>query len=108
MKNISDPLLRDDLAKCFAGNPDERFKTAKEMAENLRSLEARRAALQARKIFRRRIFAVAACLAIAAFIGFKIISANRAAREARLRAYFLWWLPPWALASWSGVPRRNR
>jgi class 3 adenylate cyclase/outer membrane lipoprotein-sorting protein/tRNA A-37 threonylcarbamoyl transferase component Bud32 len=86
MKNISDPLLRDDLAKCFAGNPDERFKTAKEMAENLRSLEARRAALQARKIFRRRIFAVAACLAIAAFIGFKIISANRAAREARLRA----------------------
>jgi tetratricopeptide (TPR) repeat protein/class 3 adenylate cyclase/tRNA A-37 threonylcarbamoyl transferase component Bud32 len=43
-KRIADPLLREDLEKCFAGDPQERFAGAGQLAEQLRSLEARRAA----------------------------------------------------------------
>ena len=44
--HISDPLLRDDLKHCFAGNPQERFEGAGQLAKNLRSLAARRAELE--------------------------------------------------------------
>jgi CHASE2 domain-containing sensor protein len=42
-RDISDPVLKEDLARCFAGNPQERFSSAGELARNLRSLEQRRA-----------------------------------------------------------------
>src|SRR5438046_3192119 len=42
-KRISDPLLREDLEKCFAGNPQERFMSAGELARSLRSLPQRQA-----------------------------------------------------------------
>lgn len=42
--NVDDPLLRHDLAKCFAGNPDERFKNAASLLKNLREIEQRRKA----------------------------------------------------------------
>ncbi len=43
-KQISDPLLRDDLGKCFAGDPQERFAGAGQLAEQLRHLGERREA----------------------------------------------------------------
>lgn len=44
-QHISDPLLREDLKECFAGNPQERFPGAEQLADHLRSLEKRRAEL---------------------------------------------------------------
>src|SRR5262249_5358112 len=45
VEGITDPLLRDDLKHCFAGNPNERFTGAGQLAKHLRSLPERRAAL---------------------------------------------------------------
>ncbi len=42
-RRITDPLLREDLVKCFAGDPQERFAEAGELARNLRALSQRRA-----------------------------------------------------------------
>jgi serine/threonine protein kinase/class 3 adenylate cyclase len=62
-KRISDPLLRQDLERCFAGDAADRFADAAELAGNLRGLEKRqteaaqeRAAVAAteKKIQRRR------------------------------------------------------
>ena len=43
-KQIKDPLLREDLEKCFAGDPQDRFAGAAQLAEQLRCLEERREA----------------------------------------------------------------
>ncbi|MBI4327347.1 MAG: hypothetical protein HY674_19100, partial [Chloroflexi bacterium] len=43
-KEINDLFLRDDLTHCFAGNPQERFAGAGQLAKNLRSLKERKAA----------------------------------------------------------------
>jgi serine/threonine-protein kinase len=45
-KQIADPLLREDLEKCFAGDPNERFAGAGQLAEQLRHLEERREACE--------------------------------------------------------------
>jgi serine/threonine protein kinase/dienelactone hydrolase len=45
---IGDPCLREDLAKCFAGKPGDRFADASMLATRLRSLPQRRAALAER------------------------------------------------------------
>ena len=44
-RHVADPLLAQDLAKCLAGDAGARYASAAELASNLRSLEARRAAL---------------------------------------------------------------
>ena len=46
---IEDPLLRDDLRKCLAGDATKRFVGAQQLAVRLRSLERRRAELAAEK-----------------------------------------------------------
>jgi tRNA A-37 threonylcarbamoyl transferase component Bud32 len=38
-KQIKDPLLREDLEKCFAGDPQDRFAGAAQLVEQLRCLE---------------------------------------------------------------------
>ncbi|MBI2946175.1 MAG: protein kinase, partial [Verrucomicrobia bacterium] len=43
---ITDALLCHDLEHCFAGNPQERFEAAGQLAKNLRSLAARRAEME--------------------------------------------------------------
>lgn len=43
---VNDPLLREDLKRCFAGNPRDRFGSAADLAANLRALDARRAQLK--------------------------------------------------------------
>lgn len=42
-KDIHNIAVRDDLSKCFAGDPKDRFVTAGQMAERLRTLAARQA-----------------------------------------------------------------
>jgi serine/threonine protein kinase/class 3 adenylate cyclase len=49
MREIDDPLLRDDLMHCFVGNPQERFAGAAQLAGNLRALGQRQAALAREK-----------------------------------------------------------
>jgi tetratricopeptide (TPR) repeat protein/class 3 adenylate cyclase/tRNA A-37 threonylcarbamoyl transferase component Bud32 len=41
-KDIENLLLREDLAKCLAGNPQERFAAAQELAHQVRTLPERR------------------------------------------------------------------
>ena len=48
-RRIADPLLREDLEKCFAGDPRERFASAAQLAAQLRSLEERRSELAHRQ-----------------------------------------------------------
>ncbi len=48
--DISDPLLRDDLKHCFAGNPQERFAGAGQLAANLRDIPQRRRALAKQQV----------------------------------------------------------
>jgi non-specific serine/threonine protein kinase len=62
VKRIADLLLQEDLAKCFAGEPEERFASAHELSTNLRSLETRRTKLVARQktAQRRRVASIAA------------------------------------------------
>ena len=43
--DILDPLLKDDLQHCFAGNPQDRFAGAGQLAKNLRALPERQQAL---------------------------------------------------------------
>ncbi|HOY56627.1 MAG TPA: tetratricopeptide repeat protein [Verrucomicrobiota bacterium] len=45
LETVEDPLLREDLSHCFAGNPVQRFGGAIELAKHLRALPERRAAL---------------------------------------------------------------
>jgi serine/threonine-protein kinase len=42
---VLDPLLREDLRHCFAGNPQDRFVGAGQLAKNLRALPQRQATL---------------------------------------------------------------
>ncbi len=42
-RSVEDPLLREDLRQCFAGDPDERFSGAGELERSLRALPQRRA-----------------------------------------------------------------
>jgi serine/threonine protein kinase/class 3 adenylate cyclase len=51
---IIDPLLREDLVKCFAGKPEERFASVKLLAASLRAWEMRRAERGARERTARR------------------------------------------------------
>jgi serine/threonine protein kinase/class 3 adenylate cyclase len=41
-RRIDDPLLRKDLERCFAGDPQERFASVRELAQSIRSLGTRR------------------------------------------------------------------
>lgn len=46
-RHVADPLLREDLARCFTGDPEARFAGAAQLAANLRSLDQRHAAQRA-------------------------------------------------------------
>jgi WD40 repeat protein/class 3 adenylate cyclase/tRNA A-37 threonylcarbamoyl transferase component Bud32 len=103
---ISDPLLRDDLKRCFAGNPQDRFIGAGELAKHLRELPGRRAELARREAeklaleraaYRRGVLRTAGVGALIVIIiaGLALISVHQskrakslanAERQARLRA----------------------
>ena len=99
-RQISNPLLREDLEKCFAGDPAERFAGASQLADRIRSLETRtkavatqEAAVKARELaaYRRGIWrtAAVATLVILLILGLAVYSfqqarrADRNAQEAR-------------------------
>lgn len=97
--NLSDPLLREDLALCFAGRPQQRFASAKELAANLRGLSQRRAAralqertlaLRERAAYRRGVARTAAIatllIAGVAALGLYALEEERRARLAAARA----------------------
>lgn len=42
-RRVDDPLVRDDLSRCLAGDRTERFASANELAERIRALPERRA-----------------------------------------------------------------
>jgi WD40 repeat protein/class 3 adenylate cyclase/tRNA A-37 threonylcarbamoyl transferase component Bud32 len=46
---VQDPLIREDLRKCFASDPAKRFATAERLAECLRAIPERRAVAAARR-----------------------------------------------------------
>jgi WD40 repeat protein/serine/threonine protein kinase/class 3 adenylate cyclase len=50
---VDDPLLRADLALCFAGQPAQRFAGAGELARRLRALPERRAQQEAEEVAQR-------------------------------------------------------
>jgi class 3 adenylate cyclase/tetratricopeptide (TPR) repeat protein/tRNA A-37 threonylcarbamoyl transferase component Bud32 len=89
-KGISDPLAREDLERCFAGKPEERFTSAQELAHQLRTFDERRVLRFTREkaAKRRRILRLGAgitllslfCLVVA-FYSFKVLR-SRFGREA--------------------------
>jgi WD40 repeat protein/class 3 adenylate cyclase/tRNA A-37 threonylcarbamoyl transferase component Bud32 len=90
-RHISNPLLREDLEKCFAGDPNERFAGASELANRVRSLETRMqtlarqgAIIKARETaaYRRGILRAAgiATLIVLLFVGLALYSFQQARR----------------------------
>ncbi len=68
--SVEDPLLRDDLRQCFAGDPAARFPGAGQLARNLRDLPARRARAERveRAAFRKGVARTVGIAAIAVLV----------------------------------------
>jgi len=104
-KQVAEPLLREDLEHCFAGNPEERFAGAGQLAGNLRAWEQRKAArerqhaeqaegerLRRRAQQRRRLLVAVSGLAlvlvaIAVALGYGLDRAQIERRAARQNRY---------------------
>jgi class 3 adenylate cyclase/serine/threonine protein kinase len=56
-RDIPDPLLREDIARCVEGHPNARLGSAKELADRLQHLPARRRVRRRRQIARVSMFA---------------------------------------------------
>ncbi len=76
---VPDPLLREDIAACVAGNPDARLRSADELATRLRTRAKRRTARLGR-----RAAAATAVLAMVLFVATAFL-AVALRREERLR-----------------------
>lgn len=95
---IEDPLVAEDLAHCFPGDPADRFQSAGQLAESLRSLEQRRQQMKesdriGRKALRRRrlvvaltAFAVALAL-LGGGLGYGLLQEHRARETAESELY---------------------
>jgi len=98
-RHVEDPLVREDLALCFSGNPEERFAGAAQLAANLRNIGRRRDEAEAKrqeqiaaeKAARRNVAlraALAATLILFALAGAALVAwmQSRKAEESRLIA----------------------
>jgi WD40 repeat protein/class 3 adenylate cyclase len=95
--DIADPLLREDLRHCFAGNPQERFAGAGQLAKQLRALPERRAELarqqaeqaaRERAAYRRGMMrAAAGATLIVLLVTFLALYASREASRATREAH---------------------
>lgn len=76
-KEITDSLLEEDLHRCFAGKPEERFESAAEFAKSLRALADRRAARAAvrKEAFERGAVRVAS-IAVLPFLNMSVDPEN--------------------------------
>jgi class 3 adenylate cyclase/tRNA A-37 threonylcarbamoyl transferase component Bud32 len=96
-KEIGDPLLRQDLELCFAGDPNDRFVGAGQLARALRSLPRRRAererneallAARERAAYRRGLFRAASLAAVVlALVAGLALLAWKKSRETRHLLY---------------------
>jgi len=71
---VPDPLLRDDIARCVAGRPEDRLPSAASLAKRLRSLAERRKSLGRRRIARVAVVStivLAALLALTSAFAFR-------------------------------------
>ncbi len=73
-RGITDPLLREDIAKAVAGDPKDRFSGAAELAASLRALPKRRAARRRGQVVR---IGVAAIVGLAMLMGLMAIMWGR-------------------------------
>ncbi len=51
-REVTDPLLREDISRCVQGNEQDRLDSAKELADRLRSLPQRRKARRRKRVTR--------------------------------------------------------
>jgi serine/threonine protein kinase len=97
-KMIGEPLLREDLKRCFAGNPQERFAGAAQLAANLRMLgnrqtelaerqNAERQAQQRKKIWVALATSAAVLLLVALGLGYGLRQARRQRDRAQAFLY---------------------
>jgi WD40 repeat protein/serine/threonine protein kinase/class 3 adenylate cyclase len=84
-RRIPDPLLRDDLRRCLAGDPAERFASASDLAENLRSHRQRRLRLRAKRLTQA---AFAALLTVVVIAGAVTWLWSYRARQAEREMYY--------------------
>jgi serine/threonine protein kinase/class 3 adenylate cyclase len=78
-RDVTDPLLREDIARCVEGHEDERLGSAKELAERLQTLPARRRALRRRRFARMATITSVLMAALLSLAGLWLV------RETRLR-----------------------
>ncbi|HPW55685.1 MAG: protein kinase [Thermoanaerobaculaceae bacterium] len=89
-RDVGDELLREDIAACVDGMPERRLSSAAELAIRLRSLDRRRAALEADRLShaqaersrRRRRLLIPAVTALTVFSAAMAIQARRIGLEA--------------------------
>jgi hypothetical protein len=93
-KDITDPLLREDLERCFAGNPQERLAGAGQLALQLRARHAREVGrLEKVKSARRRSIARVTAVVVAALtllvgaLGYGLLRAQSEAVRAKRNLY---------------------
>ncbi|MSU22245.1 MAG: hypothetical protein EXS32_00280 [Opitutus sp.] len=81
-QSVDDPMLREDLTRCFASRSEERFASADLLAQSLRAFESRRAAFateqaaaaaRQRAAQRWRIFRTAAVAVVVVGLGASLI-----------------------------------
>lgn len=98
-RTVDDPMLRDDLHQCVAGDPAERFSGADELARRLRSLRERRIeherrVASERAMVRRRRVAITSgivagvLLLIAIALGYGMTRALREKAKAERESYY--------------------
>jgi serine/threonine protein kinase len=78
-RGVRDPLLRDDLHHCLAGEPAERFSSADELAQRLRALPQRRRQWRTKRLLKATALACAVALTIG-FLGWIAFTAYQNAK----------------------------
>jgi WD40 repeat protein/class 3 adenylate cyclase len=82
-RHVRDPLLRDDLRRCLAGTPSDRFASAADLSRQLRTINRRRAAYRIKR-FAQAAVALLAVIAIVAIGAAWFQSYRRAQTEGQL------------------------
>ncbi len=95
LREVQDPLLRQDIERCVATRPEDRWLSAAEVAENLRGLGRRRTELEAaerelealrktaywRGVIRAGLYASVVISALVALLSFGLLKSQEASLE---------------------------